>query len=179
MGLALCWLECEWKASTGAESGDTMSKYAVEFLDHVRVVMFDGGYTDRYIEVGVAGVPYLTDSGAENMKISHEYKDEDDTSPEEVVDFHLMEGMVEVLSYRGAFFHGDRVREVAQEWLDAGFFPCKAGEWMDAGVWDSGVARTLKQMGESPKDLGKVSDDLIYSWCNGDKSVVWPSDMEG
>ena len=148
-------------------------KYEVEFLNHVAAVMTNGSATDRYIEVGIAGKPYLTDNGAENMKISHEY--EDDISPEEVVDFHLMEGMVEVLECRGEFYHGDRVREVAQEWLDAGFFPAQSGAWMDARVWDEGVARTLTQMGKTPKDLGDISDEIIYGWCNGDECVVWPT----
>lgn len=150
-------------------------RYEVEFLEQVRGVMRNGAFTDRYIEVGVAGKPYLTDSGSSNMKISHEY--EDDTSPKEVVDFHMTEGMVDVLVCRGSFFHGDRVREVAQEWLGAGFFPDQAGEWMDAGVWCPGVARTLKQRGTTPSDLAKIPDDTIYSWCNGDSEIS--DDMEG
>lgn len=48
---------------------------------------------------------------------------------------------------------------------------------MDAGVWDSGVARTLKQRGTTPSDLAKIPDDTIYSWCNGDSEIS--DDMEG
>lgn len=108
-----------------------MAKYEVEFLEQVRGVMRNGAFTDRYIEVGVAGKPYLTDSGSSNMKISHEY--EDDTSPKEVVDFHMTEGMVDVLVCRGEFFHGSREREVAQEWLDAGFSPIRPGNGWTLG----------------------------------------------
>lgn len=153
--------------------GDVMAKYEVDFLDQVRSVMANGSATDRYIEVGFAGVPYLTDEGAENMRISHEHAE--DTTPSEVVDFHLMEGMVEVLENRGEFFHGGREREVAQEWLDDHFFPDQAADWMDAGVWRSSVARTIETGGQSASDLKKIDPELIYAWCNGDKVVVWPS----
>ena len=46
---------------------------------------------------------------------------------------------------------------------------------MIAKVWQAWVARDLVALGRTPGDLRKISDDLIYAWCNGDKAVVWPT----
>ena len=83
--------------------------------------------------------------------------------------------MAERLLGAGEFYHGGQVEKVAVEWIDAGFDSDTAKDWMIAKVWQAWVARDLVALGRTPGDLRKISDDLIYAWCNGDKAVVWPT----
>ena len=83
--------------------------------------------------------------------------------------------IAEVLERQGEFFHGDRIDETAQEWLDAGFDAASALDWMIADVWQPSVAKTLVALDRTPYELRKIDDELIYAWCNGDKTIVWPT----
>lgn len=83
-----------------------------------------------------------------------------------------------LLASRGDYFHGDRIEEVAKEWLDAGFVADDASDWMIGGIWSPDTAAKLVKLGVIPYELRKVPDDTIYAWCNNDLKVVWPGDED-
>lgn len=164
----------------------TKYTYTTAFAAAVRDRVNDGSYTDRYIARTDEGLLYLTDVGAVENKISTEHDDEDliseivaayapAASKEEEL-FHLRQLLVS----QGEFYHGDRVDEVAVEWLDAGYTASQARPWMIAGVWTPSVADTLETGGQSASDLKRLGDDdLVYAWCNNDTPVVWPKNENG
>jgi len=155
--------------------------YNARFAAAVQERIEDGSYTDRYIFRTNSGGLCLTDTGHIDNKISTEYPEGYDI--DEVIEAlapaasreEEVELMAERLLGAGEFYHGGRVEEVAVEWLDAGFDADTAKDWMIAKVWQAWVARDLVAMGRIPNELRKISDDLIYAWCNSDKAVVWPT----
>jgi hypothetical protein len=155
--------------------------YNLNFSDAVRARIEDGSYTDRYIARTNEGKLYLTDTGHADNKISTEMPDHYDI--DEVIGFYMpaasraeeLVDLAEVLTAQGEFYHGDRVDEVAVEWLDAGFDASAANDWMIAKVWQAWVARDLVALGRIPDELREIDDDLIYAWCNNDAPVVWPT----
>ena len=155
--------------------------YNLDFCDAVRLRINDGSYTDRYIARTDEGRLYLTDTGSADNKISTDVPDECDI--DEVIGAYMpaasraeeLRDLAEELIRQGEFYHGGRVDETAQEWLDAGFDSEAALDWMIADVWQPSVAGELAALNRTPYELRKVSDDLIYAWCNGDKAVVWPT----
>ena len=155
--------------------------YSPHFAASVQDRIEDGSYTDRYIARSFSGGLYLTDTGSTENKISTEYSEGYDI--DEVILLlapaagreEEIELMAERLLGAGEFYHGGRVEEVAGEWLDAGFTADTAKSWMLAKVWQPSVAADLRRMGHGPSQLRSVPDDTIYAWCNGDKSIVWPT----
>ena len=124
------------------------------------------------------GVVFITANHGEDADLCAEMDDHGGVIEYEAVgqtEAEKLAEMAEVLERQGEFFHGDRIDETAQEWLDAGFAAEAALDWMIADVWQPSVAGELAALGRTPYELRKIDDDLIYAWCNGDKAVVWPT----
>jgi hypothetical protein len=89
--------------------------------------------------------------------------------------------MVAVLNSHGKLFTGDNVVDMARGWLDYGFSPAEADEWCEIGVWEPGIAATLKNAGLTPYEVNSGAERLyeaepekgcpIYSVCNGDTNI--------
>lgn len=96
-----------------------------------------------------------------------------------------MNNMTAMLRRHGDRFAGSNPNEAAQQWIDAGFTPEVADQWCEIGVWDAGVAETLRDHDLTPdaaKDAAErlfdengadeyTDGDPIYSVCNNDTDI--------
>ena len=137
-----------------------------------------GSWSDATDQAGGNGVVFIAASHGEDAELCAEmdahsgvivYVAIGQTEAEKLRD------LAEALISQGEFYHGGRIDETAQEWLDAGFSAEAALDWMIADVWQPSVAGELAALDRTPYELRKVPDDLIYGWCNGDAPVVWPT----
>ena len=137
-----------------------------------------GSWSDATDQVRGYGVVFIAAIHGEDAELCAEMDAHSGVIEYQVIgqtEAEKLADMAEVLERQGEFYHGGRVDETAQEWLDAGFDSEAALDWMIADVWQPSVARELAALDRTPYELRKIDDDLIYSWCNGDKAVVWPT----
>ena len=89
-----------------------------------------------------------------------------------------LELMVEVLVTAGRPAYGEdgKLTEVALEWLEAGFSPDDAGNWLEVSCWSASVARKFLDAGLDPEDVSFVTttprkSTLADKASTGDLSV--------
>ena len=137
-----------------------------------------GSWSDATDQAGGNGVVFIAASHGEDAELCAEMDAHSGVIEYQVIgqtEAENLADMAEVLERQGEFYHGGRVDETAQEWLDAGFDAESALDWMIADVWQPSVAGELVALDRTPYELRKIDDDTIYAWCNGDKAVVWPT----
>jgi hypothetical protein len=88
-----------------------------------------------------------------------------------------LEEMINVLVALGPFAYGHEgdLTSTAREWLDHGFSPDAAHEWIDTGkCFDAGMARQLARAGLDPDQAGSFSKGKAIGWlvAKGDMTVA-------
>lgn len=82
--------------------------------------------------------------------------------------------MAKVVRDHDGSFEGQRLLDVAQEWMETGFFSEQVGQWIDVGCFYPNVAFEANELGISPEQFGRITDDagythtLAFKVCNGD-----------
>jgi hypothetical protein len=71
-----------------------------------------------------------------------------------------LENMKEVLRLRNTLYMGWRRDAQAMEWLEEGFTPDQAAEWLYAGCWDPSTASTLRDSGITAEQAQKAAEIL-------------------
>lgn len=86
-----------------------------------------------------------------------------------------LEAMVDVLVAAGPFAYGtdQKLTQTAQEWLDMGFGPDEANDWLSVRCFHASVARDFANEDLEPDDLDITTpkpypDTLPYKVCNND-----------
>ncbi len=71
----------------------------------------------------------------------------------------------------------DKIRDVAEDWLDSGFTPETARQWWEAGGWDARDCGMLRDHGLTPTQCSKPAkpdapESIAYAVCNSDLRVI-------
>jgi hypothetical protein len=96
----------------------------------------------------------------------------------EITNSEPLEDMVEVLTCAGPFAYGSdqKLCDCAREWLDAGFAPEMADQWLAVRCFEPTVARQFEDEGLEPEDVDFTTpkpyvDTIAYKACDGVMSV--------